>query len=194
MAKKDKKKKDKKDSGTGDPVEAVRSAVERTLKATGESTAGAQKHARELVDEVAQAANRFREAMGELKVLDDLKKEVAGLRQRVAALEGKVTSCAAPRRTATRSTAAKPTAAKKPAASRSRSTAAKKPAAHALAEHRGEEAGKHALAQHRGEEAGRTRSTRTRSTGSAPRLPEPWAPSSHRRRSSGPSWTGSSRR
>ena len=45
MAKKDKKKKDKKDSGTGDPVEAVRSAVERTLKATGESTAGAQKRA-----------------------------------------------------------------------------------------------------------------------------------------------------
>src|SRR4051812_16516757 len=121
MAKKDKKKKDKKDSGAGDPVEAVRSAVERTLKATGEGTSGAQKHARDLVDEVAQAANRFRETMGDRKVVDDLKKEVAGLRQRVAALEGKVTS------TATRSTAAKSTAAK-PAASRSRSTAAKKPA------------------------------------------------------------------
>ena len=152
MAKKDKKKKDKKDSGTGDPVEAVRSAVERTLKATGESTAGAQKHARDLVDEVAQAANRFREAMGDLKVLDDLKKEVAGLRQRVAALEGKVTSTAAPRRTATKSTAAKSTAAKKPAASRSRSTAAKKAGEHALAEHRGEEDDEHALAEHRGEE------------------------------------------
>src|SRR3954464_12416171 len=128
MAKKDKKKKDKQNSGTGDPVEAVRSAVERTLKATGESTAGAQKHARDLVDEVAQAANRFRETMGDLKVLDDLKKEMAGLRQRVAALEGKVTSTAAPRRTATQSTAAK-SAAAKPAASRSRSTAAKKSAA-----------------------------------------------------------------
>jgi RNA polymerase primary sigma factor len=128
MAKKDKKKKDKQDSGTGDPVEAVRSAVERTLKATSEGTSGAQKHARDLVDEVAQAAGRFREAMGDLKVLDDLKKEVAGLRQRVAALEGKGASTAAPRRTATRrSTAAKSTAAK-PAASRSRSTTAKKPA------------------------------------------------------------------
>lgn len=130
MAKKDKKKKDKQSSGPSDPLESVRSAVERTLKATGEGTAGAQKHARELVDEVAHAANRFREAMGELKVLDELKKEVAGLRQRVAALEGKAaaTSSAGPRRTATRSTAAKRTAAK-PAASRSRSTAAKKPAA-----------------------------------------------------------------
>jgi hypothetical protein len=129
MAKKDKKKKDKPSSGQSDPLESVRSAVERTLKATGEGTAGAQKHARELVDEVAHAANRFREAMGELKVLDDLKKEVAGLRQRVTALEGKATtSSAGPRRTATRSTAAKRTAAK-PAASRSRSTAAKKPAA-----------------------------------------------------------------
>jgi hypothetical protein len=127
MAKKDKKKKDKQNSGTGDPVEAVRSAVERTLKATGESTAGAQKHARDLVDEVAQAANRFRETMGDLKVLDDLKKEVAGLRQRVAALEGKVTSSATPRPTAAKSTAAKSTTAK-PAAARSRSTAAKKPA------------------------------------------------------------------
>ncbi len=166
MAKKDKKKKDKKDSGTGDPVEAVRSAVERTLKATGEGTSGAQKHAREIVDEVAQAASRFREAMGDLKVLDDLKKEVAGLRQRVAALEGKVTSSAAPRRTAARSTAAKSTAAK-PAASRSRSTAAKKPAG---TRSRSTAAKKPAGTRSRSTAAKKpagTRSTRSRSTGSS---------------------------
>jgi hypothetical protein len=125
MAKKDnKKKKDKKGSGATDPVEAVRSAVERTLKATGESTSGAQKRGRDLVDEVAHAAARFREAMGDLKLLDDLKAEVASLRERVAALEGgKATTTAAPRRTASRSTAAKSTT------SRSRSTAAKSSAA-----------------------------------------------------------------
>ena len=161
MAKKDKKKKDKKDSGTGDPVEAVRSAVERTLKATGESTAGAQKHARDLVDEVAQAANRFREAMGDLKVLDDLKKDVAGLRQRVAALEGKVTSTAAPRRTAAKSTAAKSTAAKKPAASRSRSTAAKKAAS---TRSRSTAAKKTTSTRSRSTAAKKTTSTRSRST------------------------------
>src|ERR1044071_7442468 len=100
MAKKDKKKKDKQGSGAGDPVEAVRSAVERTLK---EGTTGAQKRGRDLVDEVAQAATRFREAMGDLKVLDDLKAEVASLRERVARLEGgKAASTAAPRRTASR--------------------------------------------------------------------------------------------
>jgi hypothetical protein len=162
MAKKDKKKKDKKNSGTGDPVEAVRSAVERTLKATGEGTSGAQKHARDLVDEVAQAANRFRETMGDLKVLDDLKKEVAGLRQRVTALEGKVTSSAAPRRTATPSTAAA-----KPAASRSRSTAAKKSAA---TRSRSTAAKKSAGTRSRSTAAKKpagTRTTRSRSTGSS---------------------------
>ena len=127
MAKKDKKKKDKQGSGAADPVEAVRSAVERTLKATSEGTSGAQKRAGDLVEEVAQAAAKFRDAMGDLKLLDDLKREVASLRTRVTALEGKTTATAAPRRTATRSTAAKRTS------TRSRSTASKstatKPAA-----------------------------------------------------------------
>lgn len=170
MAKKDKKKKDKQDSGTGDPVEAVRSAVERTLKATSEGTSGAQKHARDLVDEVAQAASRFREAMGDLKVLDDLKKEVAGLRQRVAALEGKVTSTA-PRRTATRRTAAKSTTAK-PAASRSRSTAAKKPAASssrstAAKKSAAKSTGTASRSRSTAAKKPATRTTRSRSTGSS---------------------------
>ncbi len=129
MAKKDKKKKDKKGSGATDPVEAVRSAVERTLKATGEGTSGAQKRGRDLVDEVAHAAARFRDAMGDLKVLDDLKAEVASLKKRVAALEGRATSAVRPSRTTatktattrSRSTAAKSTAAK-PAASRAKSS------------------------------------------------------------------------
>jgi hypothetical protein len=156
MAKKDsKKKKDKKGSGAQDPVEAVRSAVERTLKGTGEN---AGKRGRDLVEEVAGAASRFREAMGDLKVLDDLKAEVASLRQRVAALEGSSAKPAAARRTPARSTAARSTAAKSTgtAASRSRSTAskpaAKKPAARKPA------------ASTRSRSTG-TRSTSTRSTG-----------------------------
>src|SRR3954454_24409046 len=92
MAKKDKKKKDKKSSGATDPVEAVRSAVERTLKATSEGSGSAGKRGRELVDEGAHVAARFRDAIGDMKVLDDLKSEVESLRARVAALEGKVAS------------------------------------------------------------------------------------------------------
>jgi hypothetical protein len=128
MAKKDKKKKDTKGSGATDPVEAVRSAVERTLKATSEGTGSAGKRGRDLVDEVAHAAARFREAMADLKVLDDLKREVESLRARVAALEGKVATTARSRPAASRSTAAKSTASQSTgttSTSRSRSAASK---------------------------------------------------------------------
>src|SRR3954449_11374959 len=121
MAKKDKKKKDKKDSGATDPVEAVRSAVERTFKATSEGTSGAQKRGRDLVEEVAHAAARFRETMGDLKVLDDLKAEVASLRERVAKLEGSAAKPAAARRASTLSTASRSTAAKSSGTTTSRS-------------------------------------------------------------------------
>ena len=121
MAKKDKKKKDKKSSSASDPVEAVRSAVERTFKATTEGSAGAQKRGRDFVEEIAHAAKRFRESLGDLKVLEDLRKEVESLRARVTALENAVKPASTTTRTATRSTAAKSSAAK-PAATRAKST------------------------------------------------------------------------
>src|ERR1044072_9267382 len=109
MAKKDKKKKDKKGSGPADPVEAVRSAVERTLKATSGGTSGAQRRGRDLAGDVAQAAAKFPAAVCTLKLPDDLKADVASLRQRVSALENKATSTAAPRRAPPPATAPKPT-------------------------------------------------------------------------------------
>src|SRR5919108_463927 len=117
MAKKDKKKKDKAESGAADAVEAVRAAVERTFKATTEGAAGTQRRTRDLVDEVAHAAARIRETIEELRVLDDLRglrAEVEALSRRVAALEaaGEAAKSARP-------------AAKKPAATRARSSGAK---------------------------------------------------------------------
>jgi DNA-binding protein HU-beta len=170
MAKKDKKTKDKKGSGAADPVEAVRSAVERTLKATGEGTSGAQKRGRDLVDEVAHAAARFREAMGDLKLLDDLKAEVASLRARVAALEGSKTPAAGPRRAAARSTATKRSTTK------SRSTAAKSSASKPAASR-----------------AKRSSTTsRSRSTATKPTASKPASTRSRSTRSSGSSGSSSS--
>jgi hypothetical protein len=173
MAKKDsKKKKDKKGSGATDPVEAVRSAVERTLKATSEGSSGAQKRGRDLVEEVAHAAARFREAMGDLKVLDDLKAEVARLHERVAKLEGGSAKPAAARRTATRSTASRSTAAKSSGttASRSRSAAAKPAAKKPATTSRARPASSRAKStgtRSTGTRSTGTRSTRSRSTGSS---------------------------
>jgi hypothetical protein len=90
MAKKDKKKKDKPESGAADAVEAVRAAVERTFRATTEGAAGTQKRTRELVDEVAHAAARIRETIEDLRVLEDvrgLRGEIEALARRVDALE-----------------------------------------------------------------------------------------------------------
>jgi DNA topoisomerase-1 len=172
MAKKDKKRKDKKGSGAQDPVEAVRSAVERRLKTTGE---GAGKRGRDLVDEVAHAAARFRDAMGDLKVLDDLKAEVARLSERVAKLEGGAAKPAAARRTSTRSATSRSTAAKSSGttASRSRSTAskpaAKKPAASSRARSTGTRSTgtRSTGARSTGTRSTGTRSTRSRSSGSS---------------------------
>jgi DNA-binding protein HU-beta len=158
MAKKDKKKKDKKGSGAADPVEAVRSAVERTLKATSEGTSGAQKRGRDLVEEVAQAAAKFRDAMGDLKLLDDLKAEVASLRARVTALEGKSTPTAAPKRTATRSTAAKRTS------TRSRSTASRSTATKPAASRAKRSSTTASRSRSSAAKPASTRSTSTRST------------------------------
>ena len=117
MAKK-KNKKDKSGSGSPDPVEAVRAAIERTFHATTEGAAGTQKRTRHLVDEVTHAAARIRETIEDLRVLDEVKglrNDIEALARRVAALE---TSSAA--KPAAR-TAAKP-AARTTAASRSRTT------------------------------------------------------------------------
>src|SRR5688500_4857577 len=118
MAKKDKKKKDRKGCDAAYAVEAVRSAVERTFQATTEGAAGTQKRTRALVDEVAHAAARIRETIEDLRILEDvrgLRAEIEGLARRVAALEirdGKrVPAAAAPSRPAP----AKRTATRKPA-------------------------------------------------------------------------------
>jgi hypothetical protein len=93
MAKKDSKKKAKKD-GPGvpqDAVEAVRAAVERTFHASAESAQSTRERTRELMDEVAAAAARVRQAFDDLRLLEDLKglrAEVDALARRVAALEG----------------------------------------------------------------------------------------------------------
>ncbi len=73
--------------GAAQAVEAVRGAVERTFQAT----AGGRSRAQELVDEIASAATRVRDALDELNLLEEvrgLRREVDELRRRVEALEG----------------------------------------------------------------------------------------------------------
>jgi hypothetical protein len=86
MAKKDKKKKDKRGSDATDAIAAVRSAVERTFQATTEGAEGTQKRTRALVEEVAHAAARIRETIEDLRVLEDVK----GLRREIESLAGRV--------------------------------------------------------------------------------------------------------
>src|SRR6201989_604039 len=89
MAKKDSKKKDKKDPQQ-DTVDAIRAAVERGLQLSAEGAQATQKRTRELVDEIATAAGRVRHTLEDMKVLDELKRlrtEVEALASRVASLE-----------------------------------------------------------------------------------------------------------
>src|SRR5918993_3555778 len=93
MAKKDKKN-SKKDTGreTADVVDAVRGAVERTFQATAGGTEGARDRGRNLLDDVASAAQRIRESFDDLRVLEDvrgLRTEIEALSRRVAELEKK---------------------------------------------------------------------------------------------------------
>ena len=87
MAKKDKKKSKKKDNPGTDAVGAVRTAVERTFHATADQAQSTRTRAQDLVDEVAGAAGRLREMVDQLGVLEDIKKQVEALSNRVAALE-----------------------------------------------------------------------------------------------------------
>jgi hypothetical protein len=133
MAKKDKKSSKKKDGqNPSDVVDAVRGAVERTLS-------GGSEGGRNLLDDVANAAQRIRESFDDLRVLEDvrgLRAEVEALSRRVAELEKQnakpATTTAASKPAAAKPAAAKPAAAKpaaaKPAAP-ARKPAARKPAA-----------------------------------------------------------------
>ena len=70
-------------------ADAVRSAVDQTFQAT----LGARGRAQELVDELATAASRVRDALDEVRLatgddVKDLRKEIRKLERRVTALEG----------------------------------------------------------------------------------------------------------
>jgi cell division septum initiation protein DivIVA len=123
MPKKEKKA-SKKDKGRdpADVVEAVRGAVERTFQATTGGTEGARDRGRNLLDDVASAAQRIRESFDDLRVLEDvrgLRSEIEALGKRVAELEKK--------QAAATTTAAKPKAAPaRPAPAKSAATPAKK--------------------------------------------------------------------
>src|SRR3954451_20480501 len=117
MAKKGKKKAKKDTAGT-DAVGAVRTAVERTFQATAAGAQSTRTRAQDLVDEVAGAAGRVREMIDDLRVLEDLKREVESLTRRGAALEGSASTPAA------RGRAASPRAASSGSGTRARSTSA----------------------------------------------------------------------
>ena len=130
MPKKDKKA-SKKDKGRepADVVEAVRGAVERTFQATAGGTEGARDRGRNLLDDVASAAQRIRESFDDLRVLEDvrgLRAEIEALNKRVAELEKKQAGTAKPT-PARRTPARKPAAAKTTAAGTAAKTTGPKP-------------------------------------------------------------------
>src|SRR5918994_2239500 len=116
MAKKDSKKKkngkkDKAPAGAVEAVEAVRSAVERTITATAEGAQSLRGPAQEFAGELAGAVNRIREVL-EDRVVDELKglrTDVEGLARRVSALE-RPGAGSASTATASRTAAPKPAA------------------------------------------------------------------------------------
>jgi polyhydroxyalkanoate synthesis regulator phasin len=76
--------------GSG-PADAVRSAVEQAFSATAGGAASTRGRAQDLVDDITSAAGRVREALDDLRVLEDIRRlraEVDALSDRVAALEG----------------------------------------------------------------------------------------------------------
>jgi hypothetical protein len=109
MAKDKKKSADKRAASRGD---AVRGAVDQAFQATAGQAETARVGAQAIVDEFAQAAGRVREVLEDLRPpstdeLDELRRTVKALEQRVAALE---TAQAKPKRA--------PARAKKPAATK----------------------------------------------------------------------------
>src|ERR687896_1401910 len=130
MAKKDKKSKKGGKGGGTDPVEAVRSAVEKTFQVTSEGAAGTRERTRELVDDVAGAAARIRQTIEDLRVLEDLRglrSEIETLSKRVAALEAAAKPATRARRTTTaaaskQTSATSKSGAARPAAAKRKST------------------------------------------------------------------------
>jgi polyhydroxyalkanoate synthesis regulator phasin len=114
LAKKDTKKKaaaeEKKGQSRG---EAVRSAAAQAIEATAGQAGFTRERAQQLADELAHAANRFRETLEELRPADT--GELRTLRERVDELEARVAKLEAARPAARRRT----TAAKRPPASSS---------------------------------------------------------------------------
>jgi len=110
MAKDKKKSGDKRAASRGD---AVRGAVDQAFQATAGQAETARVGAQTIVEEFAQAAGRVREVLEDLRPpstdeLDELRRTVKALEQRVAALE---TAQAKPKPKA-------PARAKKPAAAK----------------------------------------------------------------------------
>jgi hypothetical protein len=128
------KKKDKKDGGQAEAVDAIRSAIERGLQISAEGAQATRERTRELVDEIAHAAGRVRQSLEDMRVLDELRRlrtEVEALGARVSALErpgspassSRSASAAKPATsTASRSRAKKSTSARKSTAKKSTST------------------------------------------------------------------------
>lgn len=139
MAKKDKKAKQDDTGNRTDPVDAVRAAVERALASAG-GPAGARERTRDLIDDFATFAGRFRDSLEELRVIDEvrsLRAEVEALQRRVDELESGAAKPAPTQRTAAKpKPAAKPKTPAKPktstraaTSSRSGSSASRRPAA-----------------------------------------------------------------
>jgi polyhydroxyalkanoate synthesis regulator phasin len=85
--------------------DVVRSAAAQAIEATAGQAGLTRERAQQLADELAHAANRVRETLDELRPAGQ--DELRALRERVAALEARVSALegAAPKRTTTRRTA-----------------------------------------------------------------------------------------
>lgn len=128
MAKKDKQAKKDKSGGTAaDSIDAIRSAIERTLEGAGLT----EKRQREVVEQVSAATGRIRKTLDDLKVVDEVREmrtQLETLAARVAELEsgarsrvtGAARAAAGSRSTSTRSTGTRSTGTRSTA---SRSTA-----------------------------------------------------------------------
>src|SRR3954454_15157154 len=87
MAKKDKQaKKDKSGGAAADGVDAIRSAIERTLESAGLT----EKRQRDVVEQVLAATGRIRQTLDDLRVVDEVREmrgQLETLAARVAELE-----------------------------------------------------------------------------------------------------------
>src|SRR5919108_6633561 len=82
-------------------ADAVRSAVDRTVQATVGQAQMTRERAQELVDELAAAAGRVRDALEDIRVPTG--EEVRALRARIAELEARVAELERARRPSQRS-------------------------------------------------------------------------------------------